>query len=303
MTKSTQRANPTGRTMGIDVGGTHIRSVVSDGVTFDEISLEKTPKTYDGLLSALVRIIESEKSHDPLHSVGLGLPGRSDPEKPIWIPKLPFLNQSHLMVDLERQTHLPTTLINDAQAALFGEVNFGAAKGCRNVVLVTLGTGIGGGVMIDGKIYVGHNGTAGSFGWLLAPVRVYPNPELGPWERWASGNSLQNAAQDLGLSVTQLLRESSESPESQARGVLEDFATRIGKGLGSLASLFDPQVVLVSGGLVDSWPLLSDGVEEGFKSTASPSVRNTAIKVAILGSDAGAVGASVTARNYFNDHN
>ena len=184
-----------------------------------------------------------------------------------------------------------------------GEVNFGAAKGCRNVVLVTLGTGIGGGVMIDGKIYLGHNGTAGSFGWLLAPVRVFPNPEHGPWERWASGSSLQNVSRDLGIGVAELIKQAGESPDSQAGGVLTDFASRIGKGLGSIASIFDPQIILVSGGLVDSWSLLRNGVQDGFKSTASPSVRNTAIKVAILGSDAGAVGASVTARNYFNSHN
>jgi len=291
------------RTIGIDIGGTHIRSIISDGMNIGQVSIEKTPNTYDVLLNTVRRIIESGKSTGELTSVGLGLPGRTDPEKPIWIPKLPFLNQSPLIIDLEKQTHLPTTLINDAQAALVGEVNFGAAKGCRNVVLVTLGTGIGGGVMIDGKIYLGHNGTAGSFGWLLAPVRVFPNPEHGPWERWASGSSLQNASRDLGLSVSELLQQAIDAPDSQAIGVLTDFSSRIGKGLGSIASLFDPQIILVSGGLVDSWTLLGNGVQEGFKSTASPSVQNTPIKVAILGSDAGAVGASVTARNYFNGHN
>jgi len=291
------------RTIGIDIGGTHIRSIISDEMNIGQVSIEKTPNTYDVLLNTVRRIIESGKSTGELASVGLGLPGRTDPEKPIWIPKLPFLNQSPLIIDLEKQTHLPTTLINDAQAALVGEVNFGAAKGCRNVVLVTLGTGIGGGVMIDGKIYLGHNGTAGSFGWLLAPVRVFPNPEHGPWERWASGSSLQNASRDLGLSVSELLQQAIDAPDSQASGVLTDFSSRIGKGLGSIASLFDPQIILVSGGLVDSWSLLGNGVQEGFKSTASPSVRNTPIKVAILGSDAGAVGASVTARNYFNSHN
>jgi len=268
-----------------------------------QVNIEKTPNTYDVLLSTLKRIIELGKSTGELTSVGLGLPGRTDPEKPIWIPKLPFLNQSPLVIDLEKQTLLPTTMINDAQAALVGEVHFGAAKGCRNVVIVTLGTGIGGGVMIDGKIYLGHNGTAGSFGWLLAPVRVFPNPEHGPWERWASGNSLLNASRDLGLSVSELLQQANESPESQSSGVLTDFSSRIGKGLGSIASLFDPQIILVSGGLVDSWSLLRNGVQDGFKSTASPSVRNTPIKVAILGSDAGAVGASITALNYFNSHN
>jgi predicted NBD/HSP70 family sugar kinase len=194
-------------------------------------------------------------------------------------------------------------LINDAQAALVGEVNFGAAKGCRNVILVTLGTGIGGGVMIDGKIYVGHNGTAGSFGWLLAPVKVYPNPELGPWERWASGNSLQNTAENLGLSIAELLNDTPHPKDSPAESAVADFAIRVGKGLGSLVSLFDPQVVIVSGGLVNSWSALERGVNEGFLSTASPSVRKTPIRIAQLGSNAGAIGASITARNYFNELN
>lgn len=290
-------------TLGIDVGGTHIRSVLSNATGFGKIEKIKTPQTYDGLLKILLQIIAAAKSEVDLEKVGIGLPGRTDPERPIWIPKLPFLNQSNLVPALEKQAGVRVTLINDAQAALVGEVDFGAAKGCRNVILVTLGTGIGGGIMIDGKIYVGHNGTAGSFGWLMAPVRVHANPEHGPWERWSSGNSLANIAQNLGLSVDQLMNEGYEDKNSIAHNAVEDFAVRIGKGLGSLVSLFDPQVVLVSGGIVDSWRVLSNGVYEGFTHTASPSVRSTPIRIAGLGSESGAIGAASTARNYFTEIN
>ncbi len=288
---------------GIDVGGTHIRSTVSDGSTFSDVQINRTPKSYDELIILLLDLIAHANSLKRINKIGIGLPGRTDPEKPIWIPKLPYLNQSHLVEDLMDKFKANVTLINDAQAALVGEVNFGAAKGCRNVILVTLGTGIGGGVMIDGKIYVGHNGTAGSFGWLLAPVKVYPNPELGPWERWASGNSLQNTAENLGLSIAELLNDTPHPKDSPAESAVADFAIRVGKGLGSLVSLFDPQVVIVSGGLVNSWSALERGVNEGFLSTASPSVRKTPIRIAQLGSNAGAIGASITARNYFNELN
>jgi predicted NBD/HSP70 family sugar kinase len=290
-------------TLGIDIGGTHIRWVLSDGSTFGKVEKTKSPKTYDGLLKILLEIIVSAQSKAHIEKVGIGLPGRTDPEKPIWIPMLPFLNQSNLVADLESKAGIKVTLINDAQAALVGEVDFGAAKGCRNAILVTLGTGIGGGIMIDGKIYVGHNGTAGSFGWLMAPVRVHANPEHGPWERWSSGNSLANIAQGLGLSVDQLMNEQYDEKDSVGHNAVEDFATRIGKGIGSLVSLFDPQVIIVSGGLVDSWRILSSGVREGFTHTASPSVRNTPIKVAGLGSESGAIGAASTARNYFKEIN
>lgn len=290
---------PSETTLGIDIGGTHIRWVLSDGSSFGRVEKIKSPKTYDGVLKILLEIIATAQSRKKIEKVGIGLPGRTDPDKPIWIPLLPFLNQSNLVADLEAKARVKVTLINDAQAALVGEVDFGAAKGCRNAILVTLGTGIGGGIMIDGKIYVGHNGTAGSFGWLMAPVRVHANPEYGPWERWSSGNSLTNIAQGLGLSVNQLMNEEYEEKSSVAHNAVEDFANRIGKGLGSLVSLFDPQVVIVSGGLVDSWKILSRGVQEGFTHTASPSVRNTPIKVAALGSESGAIGAASTARNYF----
>jgi hypothetical protein len=303
MMNSQKKTNNHELCIGIDVGGTHVRVTVSDGITFSEVQIYKTPKSYDELIVLLLDLITKAGSVNPINKIGIGLPGRTDPEKPIWIPMLSFLNQSHLIEDLMDNLEANVTLINDAQAALVGEVNFGAAKGCRNVILVTLGTGIGGGVMIDGKIYVGHNGTAGSFGWLLAPVKVYPNPELGPWERWASGNSLQNTAENLGLSISQLLNDAPHPKDSPAESAVSDFALRVGKGLGSLASLFDPQVVIVSGGLVNSWNVLERSVNEGFHSTASPSVRKTPIKVAELGSNAGAIGASITARNYFNDLN
>lgn len=303
MRLSEEMNSPLEITLGIDIGGTHIRSVLSDGVSFGKIEKIKTPKTYDEIIKSLLQIIATAKSGVDLEKVGIGLPGRTDPERPIWIPKLPFLNQSNLVIALERAGGVRVTLINDAQAALVGEVDFGAAKGCRNVILVTLGTGIGGGIMIDGKIYVGHNGTAGSFGWLMAPVRVHANPEHGPWERWSSGNSLANIAQNLGLSVDQLMNEGYADKNSTAHDAVEDFAIRIGKGLGSLVSLFDPQIVLVSGGIVDSWKILSNGVYEGFSHTASPSVRSTPIRIAGLGSESGAIGAASTARNYFTEIN
>lgn len=288
-------------TLGIDIGGTHIRSVISESSRFGAIEKIRTPKTYDGVLKILSNLIADAESKAKTSKIGIGLPGRTDPERPIWIPKLPFLNQSNLVVDLQAKSKSRVTLINDAQAALVGEVDFGAAKGCRNAILVTLGTGIGGGIMIDGKIYVGHHGTAGSFGWLLAPVRVYTNPEHGPWERWASGTALANIAQGLGLTVDQLMSERVEEKDSVVLNAIHDFSSRIGKGLGSLASLLDPQVILVGGGLVDSWSLLEKGVLEGFTQTASPSVRGTSIKVAGLGSESGAIGAASTARNYFKE--
>jgi glucokinase len=285
--------------LGIDVGGTHIRCLKLKDGQVGVIEKIRTPRAYDELVTTLSEIVERHRSGVGVIPVGIGLPGRVDPEKPIWIPGLPFLNQSSLTVDLALKAGCRVTLINDAQAALVGETKLGAAKGARNSVLVTLGTGIGGAIMIDGKIYVGHNGVAGSFGWLLAPVRLHVNPEHGPWERWASGTSLVNIARGFGLTVPEILASSSDSP-TEIVDALEDFASRIGKGLGSLASLFDPQVVIVSGGLVDAWDRLKGGVTAGFQQTASPSVRRTPISVGELGSESGAIGAAFTAQTYFS---
>jgi glucokinase len=287
-------------TLGIDVGGTHIRCLKLEDGQVGTIKKIGTPRAYDELVLLLRELIEGERTGVGMIPVGIGLPGRTDPERPIWIPGLPFLNQSSLTSDLASTTSCQVTLINDAQAALVGETKLGAAKGARNSILVTLGTGIGGAIMIDGKIYVGHNGVAGSFGWLLAPVRLHVNPEHGPWERWASGTSLVNIARSLGLTVPEILAPNSDSP-TEIVDALEDFATRIGKGLGSLAALLDPQVIIVSGGLVDAWDRLKVGVVAGFQQTASPSVRRTPINVGELGSESGAIGAAYTAQTYFSE--
>lgn len=286
-------------TLGIDLGGSNLRWVISNEDQYGEVSKLEAPRTYDESLRSLSEIISRAIESDKVSSVGIGLPGRTDPDKPIWIPNLTFLNQSNIGQDLEEKTGIPVTFINDAQAALVGEVDFGAARGCRNAILVTLGTGIGGAIMINGEIYVGHNGTAGSFGWLMAPVRLHANPEHGPWERWAAGSVLASIAKDLGMSPREFLSQETLSKEGVAKEALIDYAHRVGKGLGSLAALLDPQIIIVSGGIVDSWEILRQEIALGFTQTASPSVRHCPIKVAGLGSYAGAIGAAATARKYF----
>ena len=287
------------RSLGIDLGGSNLRWVISENQWFGEITKCKAPRTYDDCLRLLGDIIQVASENGKITSAGIGLPGRTDPEKPIWIPNLTFLNQSNFGADLERKTGIPITFINDAQAALVGEAEFGAAKGCRNAILVTIGTGIGGAIMINGQIYVGHHGTAGSFGWLMAPVRLHPNPEHGPWERWASGSTLSLIARERGLKPKEFLSKETLESDGVIKEALIDYAIRIGKGLGSLASLLDPQVVIVSGGIVDSWEILSNAIHQGFNQTASPSVRHCPLKVSGLGSQSGAVGAATTARKYF----
>ncbi|MHB0928271.1 MAG: ROK family protein [Candidatus Nanopelagicales bacterium] len=294
MTGNEEDARTVSFTIGLDIGGTHVRCLsLVDGIP-SEIEKTRTPRTYDELLSCVSALIDKHRRDDREASVGIGLPGRTDPEKPIWIPALPFLNQSNFTSDLAAQADCSVTLINDAQAALVGETRLGAARGSRNSILVTLGTGIGGAIMIDGKIYVGHNGVAGSFGWLLAPVRLHPSPEHGPWERWSSGTALATIARNHALSIPDLLSTDPDTP-AEVVDAADDFASRIGKGLGSLAALLDPQVVIVSGGLVDSWERLKSGVVAGFMQTASPSVRKTPIRVGKLGSTSGAIGAAFTA--------
>lgn len=280
--------------IGVDIGGTHVRCLRLENSKPGPIEKLRTPRVYDDLITCVAEMIERHRGNEQEVAVGIGLPGRTDPEKPIWIPALPFLNQSNFTKDLAAKANCHVTLINDAQAALVGETRIGAARGSRNSILVTLGTGIGGAIMIDGKIYVGHNGVAGSFGWLLAPVRLHPSPEHGPWERWASGTALTSIARAHGLPIAELLASNVDMP-SEAVDAVEDFASRIGKGLGSLAGLFDPQVIIVSGGLVDAWDRLSPSVMTGFALAAAPSVQRTPIRVGVLGSSSGAIGAAFIA--------
>jgi predicted NBD/HSP70 family sugar kinase len=282
--------------LGIDVGGSRVRLL---GECVDgrrgPVVVRPTPGSYDRFLALLHEMLPAA-AEGPLTAVCCGLPGTSDGERARFVPALPWVEGRPVGADLGRVLGVSVTLGVDGHLSLLGEVAEGAAAGCRSALLVALGTGIGGAVMMDGRIWRGCHGSAGSWGWLQADGGV-DDPDHGPFEQVASGQALTFRARRLqsGWSGEDLV-DAARAGDARALEQVRAYAEVLGRGLAALASIFDPEVLLVAGGLSDAMDLLAPVVGERVRSAGSPDGQRVPVRAAALGSKAGVVGALHAAR-------
>lgn len=283
--------------LGIDVGGTSVRLL---GERLDgprgEIVRAPTPGTYDEFL-ALVATLAPRAVAGPVVAAGCGVPGKVEDGVPRFVPALPWLEGRSLAADLGEVLDAPVELAVDGHVALLGEATEGAARDCDSAVLVAVGTGIGGAIMIDRRIWTGAHGSAGSWGWLPAEGAV-EDPGHGPWEQVASGSALAARAAAFAppLAAHELV-ERARGGDPVAATEIEAFARRLGRGIAAIASILDPEVVLLAGGLSSAVDLLEPGIAACLRDLGSPDARRVPVRVAELGPDAGVVGALVHARH------
>lgn len=271
--------------LGVDVGGTSLRVSPRRG----EVSAGRTPDSYDGLLDAIAALAPP----GPWQRVAVGLPGATGAAVPRWVPALPFLDGRPLAADLAaRLDAASVTLANDAQLALLAEARGGAARGARDAVLVSVGTGIGGAIMLGGRIVRGANGTAGSFGWLPS-AGVEADADHGPLERAASGTALDRLA-GPGRTGRHLVAAARAGEES-ARAALHTWASALGTGIAALAAILDPGVVVLSGGLCEAFDAYAEPLRAALRRAGSPDARAVPVVPAVLGIHAGVTGALLAA--------
>src|SRR3954470_19188884 len=155
-------------TVGIDVGGTKVLSLVLDAA--GNVSGEKripTPEGGDALIEAILSAIDAHRGEGPVDAVGVGVPGLVDRDGTLaTAPNLPGVHALPIRARLVERTGLPVQVDNDATCAAWGERGLGAAKGSNDVIVVPLGTGIGGGIVDNGNLYRGAHGFAGEFGHM-----------------------------------------------------------------------------------------------------------------------------------------
>lgn len=293
------------RLVGLDVGGTHVRvgatgadaasdaakgAAVSAGR--DTVETHDLPADYPAFLDAAATWIG-----DGAAAVGIGLPGQVLDNRPVWVPNVPWLDGRDLASDLGRRVGAPVTLANDGQCALLAELHDGAARDVADVILVAIGTGIGGAVAHGGRLVRGAHGTAGAFGWLPAPpptvddgassTRDPGRPQQGAWERRASGSALRRRVEAAGLTPGDLRPARTDA----ARALLDAYLDDVAVGVGALASLLDPERVLLSGGVAELLaPRLAE-LETIMRAHASPVAAGTTLRLADHGAAAGARGA------------
>ncbi|MFC6062319.1 ROK family glucokinase [Streptomyces ochraceiscleroticus] len=310
-----------GLTIGVDIGGTKIAAgVVDEEGTILETCKVPTPPTSELLTEAIADAVRSVGAGHQVEAVGIGAAGYVD-EKRATVLFAPNINWRHepLKDNVEQRVGLPVVVENDANAAAWGEYKFGAGQGHSDVICITLGTGLGGGIIIGNKLRRGRFGVAAEFGH----IRVVPDGLLcgcgsqGCWEQYASGRALlryarqrafatpENAGILLGLGDgTSEGIEGRHVSEAARQGCpvavdsFRELARWAGAGLADLASLFDPSAFIVGGGVSDEGELVLDPIRKSFRRwlVGNQWRPHAQVLAAQLGGKAGLVGAADLAR-------
>ncbi len=280
--------------IGIDVGGTKCHGVVvdADGLVVAE-TRRPTPRA-DDLVDVLCAMVDELGGASRL---GVGLPGLITPDGVVRAsPNLSGARNTPVGPELRARLDVPVHVENDATVAAFAEWQVGAARGARDAVMVTFGTGIGGGLVMGGVLQRGANGFAGEIGHMIVDRGGVECPcgRRGCWERYASGSAL---AASVGAARGEDVIDAARAGDVGARRAVSDFVGWIALGLASLTNVCDPEVVVLGGGVMDAHDLLLGDVASAFVDVLySPSMRpHPRLEVAVLGHRAGAIGAALMA--------
>jgi glucokinase len=290
------------RVIGVDVGGTKIRAAVvsRDGSVGPRVESPSTHSSQDALLAELDSMVEELRRGDPgVRALGLGVPSRIDQRAGRAIKSVNIPLEGVDLRDRMRERHgLPVAVDNDANAAAIAEWRVGAARGARYVVMLTLGTGVGGGLILDGKPYRGATGSGAELGHLVLDPDGPPCGcgGHGHLESFAAGPAADRVAQSLygpESSAHELVRRA-QAGEGEAVEALAAIGRYLGAGIASLVNVFEPEVVVVGGGFGVAGELLLGPAREVVAVEALDPARDTVrIVQAELGGDAGVIGAGM----------
>jgi len=300
-------------TVGVDLGGTKCLAVALAGNRVVAEERTATPAGGEAVLDAIAALAVRVAGERPLGAVGVGAPGLVDREGVLrFAPNLPGVTGLPVRAELEHRLGVPVHVDNDATCAAWAERVMGAATGLDDVVLVTLGTGIGGGVITGGRLTRGANGFGGEVGHMVIDRDgpQCPCGQRGCWERYASGGGLARlaraavakggAAKVLAMAggdpehiLGEHVAAAAEAGDGEARAIVAELGWWVGLGLANLANILDPEAFVVGGGLVEMGDMLLDPVRAAFAELLQGWAWRPVIPVvaAALGSRAGAIGA------------
>lgn len=283
------------KVLGVDIGGTKIRMGVIDKageVSFDEKIPTQFP-LYEYLEQQVLRVLDL---HPEIEAIGIGTHGFIDPKfgRVIYATDtLPGWTGTDVKSRLELATRKRVEVENDANSAALAEAKFGAAKGYGRVVCLTLGTGLGGGIIWDGKLLSGgpHGGAAEVGHMILHPDGVRCTcGRLGCYEQYVSGTALQRRIAEAGLDISPPELFAAASSDPRAMQVVKGFTADLAQIVSTLQAVFDMEVVVIGGGVSESadywWPIFTEQLE--------PLLLNPLeIKVAQFENEAGILGAAL----------
>jgi len=294
--------------LAIDIGGTNLRAALVDrrGRIFAR-QRHATVLTRDGLAAQLTDIISKARTKESrISAAGIGFPGPMKIKEGLILtpPNIPDCANLPLKKILEKATRLPVFLENDANAAALGEYWIGAAKGAHSVLCLTLGTGIGGGIVLDGKVWHGAGDVAGELGHITVKPggRKCGCGKRGCLETYASASGvarsaiLRLAGGKMSAVNSAIVYRAAMQGDRAAREVLHETGRILGAAIGNLLNVLNPAVVVLTGGLARAGSLLFRPlIAEAPKHCFRAAFRGTRIVRGKLGDDAGIAGAALTA--------
>jgi glucokinase len=292
------------RVIGVDLGGTKILAgiVDRDGTVERRRELPTPLESQDELLRGLATAVE-EVLEDDMAAIGFGIPSAIDQRsgKAVTSVNIPLADLD-LRDWMRDRFGLPVGIDNDANAATLAEWAHGAGRGTRHMVMLTLGTGVGGGLILDGKPYRGAIGAGAELGHMVIDLDGPPCqgvcPGHGHLEALVSGHAATMAAQEQfgpAVDAHRLVRLANEGDES-AVALLAELGHRLGAGIASLVNIFNPELVVIGGGFSAAGDFLLEPARELVAREAlSPARELVRIVRAELGTAAGLVGAGLVA--------
>lgn len=310
--------------IGIDVGGTNVKIALVDDngkiiysnsvPTYAKMGYEYTVNNIKQAIKDLMK--ETNTTPSDIEGIGFDFPGQVDCKTGVvkLAPNIPGWVNVPIAQMIEDEFHIPTRIDNDVRCAALGELKFGAGRGCENFICITVGTGIGSGIVINGKVVRGATNAAGELGHIKLQMNGGPIcgcGDTGCLESFASGPAIVAMAQEYikggkstkfremaavegGEITPYMVAKAAEEGDPVAKRIFEIVGEYIGIGLTSVINLLNPERVIIGGGVAESGELLLGPIRKTIKERAMV-VAGNAVEIvpAQLGNSAGVIGASM----------
>lgn len=306
--------------IGIDVGGTNVKlALVNDkgNILYSNSVPTRAEMGYEYTVNNIKQAIKdlmAETKASNIEGIGFDFPGQIDYKNGIvrLAPNIPGWVNIPIVQIIEDEFKIPTRIDNDVHCAALGELNFGAGKGCENFICMTVGTGIGSGIVINGKLVRGASNAAGELGHIK--LQMHDGPicgcgDTGCLEAFASGPSIVAMAEDYirggkstkfremangGQITPYIVCEAAKAGDPVAQRIFTIMGEYIGVGLASVVNLLNPEKIIIGGGVADAGEILLEPLTETLKKRAMK-IAGSAVEVvpAQLGNTAGVIGASL----------
>lgn len=300
---------------GVDVGGTTVKIALFDetGNLLDKWEIPSVTENHGAaILPDIADAIKKYMCDQDLQAqnvigIGIGVPGPVDDAGVVNACQNLGWGVFNVREALEELTGFPVRAGNDANVAALGECWKGGGSGCANLVMVTFGTGVGGGIIIDGKPVNGAHGAAGEIGHMVLDARETEFCNCGKRgcveqfcsatgvvrlaKRYLAGHDCPSSLRGLDRITAKDVFDAANAGDTSAKEILEQVYDYMGQFLGSLCAVIDPEVVVMGGGMSKAGQQLVDGAARYFPRYAFPATKSVRFTLATLGNDAGATGA------------